>query len=339
MSIEIIGPKAYEFQDRVCVLLAVLAAGDEAIELLIEPAGGEDARLVLKKHGVRHVVEVQAKREKGDIGVGQLVDWLAHFPNRKAEGSLLETLITESSRSILFVTSGRCTDATTPHLVPIGVDRTSLESGKVKDATESTVRSELISYAAVVSNSDGATDKRRRVHIGNTIPKVKTSQLKSALQRVMIVERLMDAELVKGIRDVIQSTHRVVPDHAERVAHAIEEIIVREKRTEVNVLWNGQAKQSDPNFWQKFAIGATLPRQDEPGHTIRMEWPEAEGRLNHFVQRFIRHQPLPRGLKHLMLRHCGDFRNDLPPCLVPGAMCTDVVDDGMVPGEHIDAGT
>lgn len=236
MSIEITGPKAYEFQDRVCALLAALAAENAAIELFIEPAGGEDARLIVMKQGARHVVEIQAKREQGDIGVGRLVDWLAHFPARKAEGSLLENLVSENSRSVLFVASGRCTDTTVPHLVPIGLDRTSLEHGKVKDATEATVRRELISYAAVVSSADGDIDKRRRVHIGTTIPKVKVSELKSALQRVMIVEQLGDADLVRRIRDVLQATHRVVPDHADRVLHEIEEIIVREKRTQVNVL-------------------------------------------------------------------------------------------------------
>ncbi|PZQ75405.1 MAG: hypothetical protein DI563_09765 [Variovorax paradoxus] len=236
MSIEITGPRAYEFQDRVCVLLAALAAEDPATELFIEPAGGEDARLVVTKQGARHVVEVQAKREQGDIGAGRLVDWLTHFPSRKAAGSLLENLVSDSSRSVLFVASGRCVDATAPLLVQIGVDRTSLEQGKVKDATEVTVRNALISYAAVVSSADGETDKRRRAHIGTTIQKINALELKSALQRVMIVERMVDADLARSIRDVLQNTHRVVPDQAERISHEIKEIIVREKRTQVNVL-------------------------------------------------------------------------------------------------------
>lgn len=236
MSIEITGPKAYEFQDRVCVLLAVLAAENPAIELFIEPANGEDARLVVKKQDARHVVEVQAKREQSEIGADRMVDWLAHFPSRKVEGSLLESILSENSRSVLFVTSGRCTDATAPHLIPISVDRTSLEHGKVKDATEAAVRSALKSYSEVKSNSDGATDKKRRAHIGLTIPQIKAPELKSALQRVMIVERLQDIDLLRSIRDALQANHRVIPDHVERVAQEIEEIIVREKRTEVNVL-------------------------------------------------------------------------------------------------------
>lgn len=236
MSIEITGPKAYEFQDRVCVLLAVLAAESPDTELLIEPAGGEDARLIVIKQGARHVVEVQSKREQGDIDADRLVGWLAHFPSRKAEGSLLENLVSENTRSVLFVASGRCTDAIAPHLVSVGVDRISLEHGQVKDANEATVRSALKTYAALKSKSDGDTDKKRRAHIGITIPQVQPSELKSALQRVMIVERLQDADLLRSIRDVLQATHRVIPDHVERVAHEIEEIIVREKRTKVNVL-------------------------------------------------------------------------------------------------------
>jgi hypothetical protein len=251
MSIEITGPKAYEFQDRVCVLLAVMAAEDPAIELFIEPAGAEDARLVVTKQGVRHVIEVQAKREQSDIDEARLVDWLAHFPSRKVKDSLFENLLSEGSKSVLFVASGRCTDATAPLVVQIGADRTSLEHGKVKDATEATVRKGLVAYAAAVSSTDGKTDRARRAHIGSIMPNIKTSELKSALQRVMIVERLVDADLVKSIRDVLQTTHRVVPDHVDRVAHEIEEIIVREKRTQVNVLPEiaaviGSGRATDP---------------------------------------------------------------------------------------------
>ncbi|NBA98580.1 hypothetical protein [Pseudomonas sp. R5(2019)] len=42
MSIEIIGPKKYKFQDRVCLLLALQYAQSAHAQLEIEPRGGED---------------------------------------------------------------------------------------------------------------------------------------------------------------------------------------------------------------------------------------------------------------------------------------------------------
>lgn len=262
MSIEINGPKGYKFQDRVCVLLAALAAENAAIELFIEPEGGEDARLVVMKQGARHVIEVQAKSEQSDIGLDRLVDWLVHFPNRKTKGSLLENLVSNTSMSVLFVANGRCTDATAAHLVPLDVYRTSAEHGKVKDATESTLRNKLTSYAAMVSSTDRVIDKKRRVHIGSILPKITALELRSASQRVMIVERLVNDDLARKIRDVLQTTHRVIPDHAERVVHEIEEIIVREKRTQKNVL---------PEIAKVIRSGQATDPFRSPTHLVRDE--------------------------------------------------------------------
>jgi hypothetical protein len=64
MSIEIIGPKKYKFQDRVCLLLALQHAQSAHAQLEIEPRGGEDAQLVFDDGLSRNVVEVQVKGAK-----------------------------------------------------------------------------------------------------------------------------------------------------------------------------------------------------------------------------------------------------------------------------------
>ena len=129
MSIEIIGQQKYLFQDHVCALLAVLASGNPGASLQIEPKGGEDALLQTTEGGVARTVEVQVKGSTVAMTHDVLADWLAHYPARRASGSLLERISTDSGRSVLFVASGRCNDAVAPHAVPLSVHTTQVPKG------------------------------------------------------------------------------------------------------------------------------------------------------------------------------------------------------------------
>jgi hypothetical protein len=129
MSIEIIGQQKYRFQDHVCALLAVLASGNPGASLQIEPKNGEDALLQTTEGGVARTVEVQVKGATAAITHDVLADWLAHYPAYGDSGSLLERISSDSSRSVLFVASGRCNDAVVPHAVPLSVHTTQVPKG------------------------------------------------------------------------------------------------------------------------------------------------------------------------------------------------------------------
>ncbi|ANH67761.1 ATP-binding protein [Mitsuaria sp. 7] len=236
MSIEIIGPRAYRFQDRVCVLLAIRAAHEGAIEMQIEPVDGEDAMLLLTGQGSRLTVDVQVKSEQGAITATKLVDWLTHFPYRQATDSLIEKLISDPSRSVLFVAGGRCTDATADHLVRLAADRFTLDPGIIKLGAEAAIRDELRAYAAVNAQSDGKTDKLRRAHVGRVVESITSSAFRAALHRVLLVEQQNDEEVIRETREELLSKHRVVPDHIDRVLREIEDIVFREKRTGNDVI-------------------------------------------------------------------------------------------------------
>lgn len=236
MSIEIIGQQKYRFQDHVCALLAVLASGNPGASLQIEPKDGEDALLQTTEGGVARTVEVQVKGATTAITHDVLADWLVHYPAHGDSGSLLERISSDSSRSVLFVASGRCNDAVVPHAVPLSVHTTHVPKGRVTTTTECGMRESLNNYETGTSSTDSELTKRRRANIGTLLVVTPAASLKAALQRVLITERLDEAEVLRRIRATLEAVHRVVPDRVEEATRRITEIVVTEKKTGVNVL-------------------------------------------------------------------------------------------------------
>lgn len=236
MSIEITGQQKYRFQDHVCALLAVLVSGNPGASLQIEPKDGEDALLQTTESGVARTVEVQVKGATAAITHDVLADWLAHYPAYGDSGSLLERISSDSSRSVLFVASGRCKDAVVPHVVPLSVHTTQVPKGGVTNATEQGMRSGLHNYATGTSSTDSDLVNRRRSNIRERLVVTPATSLKTALQRVLIAEQLDEPEVLRRIRNTLEAVHRVVPDRVDEVTRRITKIVADEKRTGVNVL-------------------------------------------------------------------------------------------------------
>lgn len=116
MSIAIIGPEKFAFQDMVCIELALGYRHDLKVELIPEPTGGEDANFVWPGK-TPLTLEVQVKGAKGSAGVAQLADYLVHYPSREASGSLAERLFDVVGQHALFVLTARCDDSIAPLLI------------------------------------------------------------------------------------------------------------------------------------------------------------------------------------------------------------------------------
>lgn len=263
MSIELTGPKKYKFQDYVCALLAILAVTDADTSLHIEPQDGEDALLTLSKEGNTRLVEIQVKGTESQIETKDLADWLAHFPARKSVDSLLERIVSDAKRSVLFVASGRCNDATAIHTVALSAHVTSLSAGTLTSKTEMGMRAALDAYTKATPSTDKNLAKCRRAHIKAVLPRIPTSALKDALHRVLIVEQLDDLEVLRRSRETLRSLHEVVPDQVEDVLGQIEAIVFREKRSGKNMLPEvakiiARGKAMDP-----LVAASYVPRSEE----------------------------------------------------------------------------
>lgn len=272
MSIELTGPKKYKFQDHVCVLLAILAAPDAHMSLQIEPEDGEDALMTLCHGRKSHLVEIQVKGSESTISAESLADWLAHFPAFRSSGSLLERLVTDADRSVLFVASGRCNDATVVHATTLSPRTTSLGQGMIKRKTEAGIRTALADYAKATSSADKDLAKSRRAHIGRELPLISPNALYDALHRVLISEQLDDTEVLRRSKEALQSSHQVVPDQVESVLGKIESIVFSAKRSKQNVL---------PEVAKVIASGRAKDPLRAASYVKRVEEPALLERLSH----------------------------------------------------------
>ncbi|MYZ52339.1 hypothetical protein [Malikia spinosa] len=103
MSIEITGPERYEFQYHVTLEL-VLRFWAHNVCAVVD-SGGEDSTLEVEVDGNRVELELQVKgAEHHNKAVDDTVlrEYLAHFPSRLSENSLLERLMKQPSKLVLI---------------------------------------------------------------------------------------------------------------------------------------------------------------------------------------------------------------------------------------------
>ncbi len=187
MSIEITGPQKYLFQDRVCVLLAIIHADNSNASLEIEPKDGEDAQLTLNLGGKQRILEVQIKGEKGTVDAIKLADWLSHFPSRKAENPLIERLINDRNRTAVIIASGRCDDISFPHIVEIDASMPDHLPGTIKTANAAASRTGFVAFGTKASSNDGPLRTKQRAYIAAMFSPTRTD-LKEVLHRLLVVE-------------------------------------------------------------------------------------------------------------------------------------------------------
>jgi hypothetical protein len=111
MSIQLSGPKGYEYQYRVTVLKALLLRNNST-KMYVEKIGSEDALIEIdNEDAAKQFIEIQVKREEGILEIPQLIKWLCHFQERTSNNNLLQKLIDNENTKVIFVTRSRCSDS------------------------------------------------------------------------------------------------------------------------------------------------------------------------------------------------------------------------------------
>lgn len=190
MTIAIIGPEKFAFQDLVCVDLALGAMDSGPVAMIPEQAGHEDATLSwpATEGAPTATIEVQVKGASGTVDMAALTEHLLHYPDRAATGSLLERLMDAGDRAALFVMSARCADI----LAPLLLDRAprALADGR---AVPAALADALCVVVKAISNKPIAKDAtklqvNRRVN-AKALAARPIADYERALSRLAIVER------------------------------------------------------------------------------------------------------------------------------------------------------
>ena len=198
VSIAIIAPTKFDFQDLACVELGLRWPTEGTPSLRAEPHNGEDAELTWTEAGQLRRCEIQVKgRSTGEIDMATLAEYLAHFPDHQAQGCLLERLIANPGQVVLFVASERCRDEIARYRTPpewTGAYR----KGKPDQAAGNALAAalEYLSQAPVRMRTKTPTtlEAQRAAHLG-ALAKSDRNQLAAALERVFIHEQETSATI------------------------------------------------------------------------------------------------------------------------------------------------
>lgn len=79
MSIEVIGPKSYDYQYLVTVRAALLLLAQEDLYIQVENDSFEDAELSYQHGENVYDIELQVKQRNKDVAFDDFCGWLAHF--------------------------------------------------------------------------------------------------------------------------------------------------------------------------------------------------------------------------------------------------------------------
>ncbi|PDT01605.1 hypothetical protein [Rhizobium chutanense] len=229
MSINITGPKKYDFQDIACVALGLQAISRPGGEFLIEPNGGEDCEIRCDGR----IVEIQVKGAGGKFGLKELAEYLSHPGNKVANNTLLERLLADKARFVVLVLSSRCDDATSVLVEGLGWR----EKERGQSLNKADAKTLLAAYAKPSGerNPSKLTEERDR-HRAAVAATLTPEKLVEAMRRVALVERLDEVAVTSVCEDLLVRAHDVPGDRTGDTIHRLREVIKDAKGNSENVL-------------------------------------------------------------------------------------------------------
>ena len=226
MSIEIVGPEKFAFQDLACLDLMLRFADDPGLRLIVEPLGGEDALVALGHAQSEWTIEVQVKGSTGEVKPSTIAACLAHFPPHKAIGCLLERLTGDTSRLVLLIMSGRCVDLASPFVVDVDWSGQTHKQGKLTRATTDAVLKGFGRLGPTSTSSLESKRKRHRVEISKTLT---STAWRSAAHRLLILERVSKGVLLNRCNEYLRNRCRIPADRARDVTKLLCDAVAEAK--------------------------------------------------------------------------------------------------------------
>lgn len=110
MSVEISGPKGYDYQYLITLLIALEYIDKEDIEVYVEKENEEDSQVTFTEEGRTYTIDIQVKRRSDEVGVINFADWICHFQSNDSDLNLLKKVERDKNRFVLILSNSRCSD-------------------------------------------------------------------------------------------------------------------------------------------------------------------------------------------------------------------------------------
>ncbi|QPQ50188.1 hypothetical protein H3Z85_11545 [Chryseobacterium indologenes] len=212
MSIQLSGPKGYEYQYRVTVLNALFLRNNST-KMYVEKIGSEDALIEIENEdSTKQFIEIQVKREEGILGIPQLIKWLCHFEERTSNNNLLQKLIDNENTKVIFVTRSRCSDS----IVSLKKDY-----NKINDSAAVLTSKELSSFflkeLKKIKIGDTDLNKKREQFCYNQALKLNHKMVKDLLEKCIIVEEFTDEKVDTAVLQYLNSKCQIAQSKTEEI--------------------------------------------------------------------------------------------------------------------------
>lgn len=211
MSIAIIAPQMFDFQDTVCVEMMLRFFCFTDARFLVEPENGEDAELQFAPTDSARRILFQIKGSSSAVTLATIASCMAHTPNRTEKDTLLEQMIADQNLLVVFVMTGRCDDESSIYTVSTDWDGTPHTEGLV-----STNHVRLLLNAFSKAKVRGARTSRlhakRQEHNAQFAKAASQTAVRNALHRLIIIERVNGATLESICAERLRKDHRVPND-------------------------------------------------------------------------------------------------------------------------------
>ena len=228
MSITTYGPLGYEYQYAATALwlLENLASTGR---LLVEPAQGEDAEATANKTPA--TVEIQAKSGSQPIDIYRFAEWLTHFPPHQAANSLLERLLNDEQRGVVFLAEGRSADATS-HLTRPSDDR---PKQSVTEASK-WVTDLADKIRVVYKRGESSLSGRRHAYCNALADTLSAKNIGPALSRIHIEEQLDSGSVQNRALDSLRLSHHIPRSRTLEVFRELLDLVRRARNTSADLV-------------------------------------------------------------------------------------------------------
>ncbi|HIE2220066.1 TPA: hypothetical protein ACXK2U_000390 [Serratia marcescens] len=234
MSIATIGPEKYDFQDLVCIKLALDFYQNENAQLIIEGNGGEDAEIVLDSNDKMIVYEIQVKGSEEHFGFPLIAECLGHFPAGQSTHFFLERLLKDINRFAVMVMSGRANDPL-QKFIPRG-NWQGEEHGRVyfthQDAQQ--LIDALLSYADTFKGSP--IQLKRKTYLFSYIQGIDKKLLVEAFKRLIIIDNVHQTALTEHCRQILRKDFSVPDDAFDSQINGLKSVIKSGRASKQNIM-------------------------------------------------------------------------------------------------------
>ncbi|MCC5468359.1 hypothetical protein [Pelosinus baikalensis] len=203
MSVEIYGPKGYDYQYLNSLLVALEYLDRDDVEVYIEKKNEEDAQIRFNEEGRTYTIDLQAKSRTEEIGLADFSDWISHFESLSAVMNLLNKINNDNDRFVIFVSNVRCSDDVSSFI----------ESGEIHSESNNGLNNDLLNKIRTYIYScyaDATTlSVSRRDALKSFIGNLTNNKFRKILKRIKIREKYTKEYTIEKITSLLNKKYYI----------------------------------------------------------------------------------------------------------------------------------